>query len=227
MLQIENGTVVSGSIVGDDLILETRGGSQINAGDVRGPQGIQGIPGPPGEVTQAQLDAINAALTNADSVLTGSVNALDVRVTELESVRACRASLGNVTNDYAMNVGTVAAIIPILAAGQYEVPEEDFTINTAGHITVTHAGVYEIIANITYNISAGTPATFVRAQLQNFDTATSIMSALGAGGVGYHNITLPMIISLAAGARINAAIGAPSGTSGGTVYQGVITVKRL
>jgi hypothetical protein len=46
MKEIEDTTVVDGNIVGDDLILITREGTEINAGDVRGIQGIQGIPGP-------------------------------------------------------------------------------------------------------------------------------------------------------------------------------------
>lgn len=45
MLAIENNSVVGGSIVADDLILTRQGGGTINAGNVRGPQGIQGISG--------------------------------------------------------------------------------------------------------------------------------------------------------------------------------------
>ncbi|MET0786075.1 MAG: hypothetical protein ABWY25_05165 [Paenisporosarcina sp.] len=45
MLVIENETVVDGEVVGDDLVLTTREGTPINAGNVRGPQGPQGIPG--------------------------------------------------------------------------------------------------------------------------------------------------------------------------------------
>lgn len=51
---INDNTVVDGNVVGDNLILVTRGGTNIDAGNVRGPQGIQGIPGP---LTQAQADA--------------------------------------------------------------------------------------------------------------------------------------------------------------------------
>ncbi|MET0785658.1 MAG: phage tail protein [Paenisporosarcina sp.] len=54
MLTIENTTVVDGDIVGDNLILLTREGTEIDAGNVRGPQGIQGVPGPtipPGSIT--------------------------------------------------------------------------------------------------------------------------------------------------------------------------------
>lgn len=42
MLDIEAASIVSGEVVGDDLILTTHGGIDINAGDVRGPQGDEG-----------------------------------------------------------------------------------------------------------------------------------------------------------------------------------------
>lgn len=45
MLSIENNSVVSGVIIGDDLILTRQGGGTINAGNVRGLQGDQGISG--------------------------------------------------------------------------------------------------------------------------------------------------------------------------------------
>lgn len=51
MLGIENASVVSGQVTGGDLILVTRGGTQINAGTVQGPQGTpgtDGAAGPPG-----------------------------------------------------------------------------------------------------------------------------------------------------------------------------------
>lgn len=52
MIEIEDASVVSGTVVTDDLILTNHGGDTINAGNVRGPQGPQGL-GPgmiPGEV---------------------------------------------------------------------------------------------------------------------------------------------------------------------------------
>lgn len=42
MLAIEAASVVDGDVVGDNLILTQHDGTQINAGNVRGPQGIQG-----------------------------------------------------------------------------------------------------------------------------------------------------------------------------------------
>lgn len=46
MLQIENTTVVDGDVVGDNLILKTRAGTTIDAGNVRGPKGDTGPAGP-------------------------------------------------------------------------------------------------------------------------------------------------------------------------------------
>lgn len=62
MQAIENASVIDGDIVGDNLILKRFDQTTINAGNVRGPQGIQGPPGQDGDVTVAQL---NAAVANA------------------------------------------------------------------------------------------------------------------------------------------------------------------
>lgn len=64
MKKIEDETVIGGSIDGDNLILETREGDLINAGDVRGPQGPQGVPG---EVTLAQLNTVDNKAIQAGS----------------------------------------------------------------------------------------------------------------------------------------------------------------
>lgn len=45
MLAIEAASVIAGIITGDNLILTKRDGTTINAGNVRGPQGVQGVPG--------------------------------------------------------------------------------------------------------------------------------------------------------------------------------------
>ncbi|MET0786817.1 MAG: hypothetical protein ABWY25_08940 [Paenisporosarcina sp.] len=46
MKEIEDTSVVNGNVVGNDLILVSRDGKQLNAGNVRGPQGIVGPTGP-------------------------------------------------------------------------------------------------------------------------------------------------------------------------------------
>lgn len=45
MLEIEAASVVDGDVVGDNLMLTTFGGTEINAGNVRGPQGDKGDAG--------------------------------------------------------------------------------------------------------------------------------------------------------------------------------------
>jgi microcystin-dependent protein len=59
MLEIEAASVVSGAVVGDNLILKRFDDTTVDAGNLRGPQGIQG---PAGEVTAA---ALAAALVSA------------------------------------------------------------------------------------------------------------------------------------------------------------------
>lgn len=62
MVEMENATVIDGDVIGDNLMLTTRGGTQINAGNVRGPQGTNGTQGPPGPVNSVndQLAAVYA-----------------------------------------------------------------------------------------------------------------------------------------------------------------------
>lgn len=73
MLEIEDNTVVDGSVVGNNLILEKHNGTTIDAGNVRGPQGIQGIPG---EVTEAELTAaIDAEETARDAAILTAIDA--------------------------------------------------------------------------------------------------------------------------------------------------------
>ena len=64
MLVIENETVTTGQVTNDHLILTQRGGTQIDAGNVRGPKGDQGTPGTPGApgVIQSVNDVSTASV---------------------------------------------------------------------------------------------------------------------------------------------------------------------
>ena len=77
MKQIEDTTVIGGSIDGDNLMLETREGILINSGNVRGPQGDRGLTG---EVSAAQLAAVssvaNTALQTAQAAGASAASAL-------------------------------------------------------------------------------------------------------------------------------------------------------
>src|SRR5262245_61711616 len=59
MLVIENTTVVDGEVQGDNLILMTREGTPIDAGNVRGATGPAGPPGPVSSVND-QAGAVYA-----------------------------------------------------------------------------------------------------------------------------------------------------------------------
>jgi hypothetical protein len=80
MLSMENATVIDGTVVGNDLILETKGGTLINAGNVRGIQGIQGVPG---EITEAELNAAIAPLASSADLL-AAANAVDAEYSRAE-----------------------------------------------------------------------------------------------------------------------------------------------
>ncbi len=71
MKQIEDKAIVDGEVRGDNLwLIPFDQINEIDAGSVRGPQGIQG---PPGEVTQAQLNAKTGVSAQAgNSLLLGS-----------------------------------------------------------------------------------------------------------------------------------------------------------
>ena len=67
MLGIEANSIISGAIVGNDLILTRQGGATINAGDVRGPVGpspslVSTLPGSPtdGQIVHYQSAAMAA-----------------------------------------------------------------------------------------------------------------------------------------------------------------------
>lgn len=74
MKAIEDGTVVDGDVVGNDLILTRHDGSQINAGNVRGPQGTPGPPSSDLVVVTAQqvLDVGMAGQVRAGRQLTAA-----------------------------------------------------------------------------------------------------------------------------------------------------------
>jgi hypothetical protein len=71
MAAIEANAIVSGAVVGNDLILTKYNSSTINAGNVRGATGIQGPTGATGEVSNA---ALTAALNALKLTVYGAVN---------------------------------------------------------------------------------------------------------------------------------------------------------
>lgn len=78
MIQIEQASVVSGRVEGDNLILTTKGGQPITAGDVRGPQGDPGPYGGPVDATPTVTGGVrlagNLKGTSTDPRVTGSLD---------------------------------------------------------------------------------------------------------------------------------------------------------
>ena len=102
MLEIENSTVVSGEVVGDDLVLQTRDSTAINAGNVRGEKGDPGDPGdpgpegPPGEsgVPSIQTITIEDADGFGSVELAPAILLIDVTLSDFSRFRLYRSEEG-------------------------------------------------------------------------------------------------------------------------------------
>lgn len=129
MLAIENSSIVSGEVIGDNLILEQNDGTPIDAGNVRGPQGnqgIQGIQGNPG------LDA---------------------------AFRVLAASTGNLTLSGTQTIDGVACVAGdrVLAKDQTTASQNGIYVVAAGAWTrATDADVAAEVGAATVNVQAGT-----------------------------------------------------------------------
>ncbi|QJD49604.1 hypothetical protein HWD32_gp26 [Gordonia phage Secretariat] len=78
MLAMEQATVTSGTIQGDALVLVTKGGQEIVAGNVRGPQGVKGDPGGVPDATNSTKGGIRLQGNIGGSAATPTVTgALD------------------------------------------------------------------------------------------------------------------------------------------------------
>lgn len=78
MIQIEQASVVSGRVEGDDLILTTKGGQPITAGNVRGPKGDPGPYGGPVDATSTVTGGVrltgNLKGTSVNPQVTGALD---------------------------------------------------------------------------------------------------------------------------------------------------------
>lgn len=61
MQEIEQASVISGQVIGDDLVLKTKGNTTIVAGNVRGPKGDKGDQGGVWDATSTKTGAIMLA----------------------------------------------------------------------------------------------------------------------------------------------------------------------
>ncbi|QFP94910.1 hypothetical protein SEA_OHMYWARD_28 [Gordonia phage OhMyWard] len=78
MLAMEQATVIGGTIQGDELVLTTKGGQEILAGNVRGPQGVKGDPGGVPDATNSTKGGVrlqgNLGGTAATPTITGALD---------------------------------------------------------------------------------------------------------------------------------------------------------
>ncbi|UVK63993.1 hypothetical protein SEA_VARDY_28 [Gordonia phage Vardy] len=78
MLEIEQASVVSGTVQGDSLVLLTKGGNEIVAGNVRGPQGVKGDPGGVPDATNSTKGGVrlqgNLGGSAATPTITGALD---------------------------------------------------------------------------------------------------------------------------------------------------------
>lgn len=152
MQEIEDTTIVDGDIVGNDLILHPRNAADINAGNVRGPQGAQGVQGPPGAVPTCR------ATHNAAQTLTTAVGA------------ALALNSEQFDTDVMHDTVTNNSRITIKTAGKYQVSAVvEFIANAAGYrqIAIVVNGV-TYIAIQTQQPSAGNTTVLSVSTLYNF-----------------------------------------------------------
>lgn len=78
MLEIERASIVNGIVQDDYLVLTTRGGDDIIAGNVRGPKGEKGNPGGVPDATNSEKGGVrlqgNLAGSAATPTVTGALN---------------------------------------------------------------------------------------------------------------------------------------------------------
>lgn len=106
MAEIVAASIMSGEVVGNDLILTRYDEATVNAGNVRGPQGLQGIQGvdgadgapgpegPPGDLYPRATANITTASLLTDASESGLITlALSYRILKIETSRAARVRL--------------------------------------------------------------------------------------------------------------------------------------
>lgn len=171
MLDIENNSVVSGSISGDNLHLTTRGGSTIDAGNVRGATGSTGATGSIGPTGPQGVLAIWQALhayTAGDWILTPLGEAVQSKTTRTSGSTFDSAEASNwkgedqtllFTNtgfawggsNASWDAGVLSVNTNTLNQSQMSSPQPTFAIpgSVSGSLKFKEIGTYDLV---WYNI---------------------------------------------------------------------------
>lgn len=149
MIEIEQASVVTGAIEGDNLVLTTKGGKPITAGNVRGPRGLKGDPGGPVDATPTVTGGIRltgnlkgtATNPRVTGVLDSSVTASNATVTSTYAgspqtlgLNVIFQNLREVMAKYLQKSGTAHTVWSGTEAQYSALPAE--TKNAAGFIAV-------------------------------------------------------------------------------------------
>lgn len=173
MLEIENSTVVAGSILGDNLILITRDGTEINAGNVRGPEGIQG---PIGEISQEDLDAAIAAAHAAGAITSEQLASAAVTTSKIaaNAVTTAKLAVGAVDSAALATNAVGSSHIQAGTVGTTHIANGAITHDKLGVGAVTNT---RIGTNAVSNEKIGTSAVDARTLASNAVTTAKILDA--------------------------------------------------
>lgn len=118
MKAIEDASIVNGQVVEDNLILQRFDGSFLDAGNVRGPQGVKGDTG---DVSEEQLNDAVSALELADSGLDSRLDVAEAtltnhggRLTSVEDVNTTQT--GNIAT-HTSQISTLNGQLPLRSLG--------------------------------------------------------------------------------------------------------------
>lgn len=129
MKEIEDNAIVSGEVVGDDLILERNDTTTFVAGNVRGPQGAQG---PVGEVEEAPNDGKGYVRRGEAWFDTTLFTVVTVKTTTSFSGNSTTTGSFNFPADTFSNSPHPVGVVAIAPSG--------FTSAVAAHITALTNG---------------------------------------------------------------------------------------
>lgn len=165
MLDIENASVVSGSIVEDNLQLVTRGGGTIDAGNVRGPVGSTGATGGVGPQGPQGILAVWQAAHNytaGDWVLTPYGEAVKSKTTRTSATSFTTAEAANWVgyenvmrfanagfswsgSNASWDAGTLSVDTSSTLASQMTSPQPAFAVpgSVSGSLKFVEPGIYD------------------------------------------------------------------------------------
>ena len=179
MAEIEAASVVSGEVVGDDLILTKFDTTTINAGDVRGPQGVTGAAG---------ADGVGLPAGGAEGQILSKIDGTDYSVEWQTFLRISAVTLQMSNYTLVMDDAESVVMEYNASARNITVPpaaDVDFPIGTTIRIVQGGDGPVTIVAGSGVSITVPPPWTFTTSgvgamvQIVKLDTNAWILNGMG------------------------------------------------